>query len=54
VTPRGRVVRQVAALQKGIELVLDELRQVGAGFDLSEEGRRVLLPRRYSVVCSGR
>ena len=38
-------VRQDAALQKRVELVLDELRQVGAGsvLGLREEGRGVLL-----------
>jgi len=38
-------VGQDAALEEGVELVFDELRQVGAGsvLGLSEEGRRVLL-----------
>ena len=38
-------VRQDAALKKGLELVLHELRQAGArgGVDLGEEGRGVLL-----------
>jgi hypothetical protein len=38
-------VGQDAAFQEGVELVLDELRQVGAGsvFGLGEEGRGVLL-----------
>ena len=38
-------MRQDAALQEGVELVLDELRQVGAGsdFGLGEECRGVLL-----------
>ena len=38
-------VGQDAALQESIELVLDELQQVGPGgsFDLGEEGRGVLL-----------
>ena len=38
-------MRQDAALQKGVELVLHELRQVGSGggFDLGEESRGVLL-----------
>jgi len=38
-------VGQDAALQKGVELGLDELRQVGAsrGLSLLEEGRGVLL-----------
>ena len=38
-------VRQDAALQKRVELVLDELRQVGAGsvFGLGKESRGVLL-----------
>ena len=38
-------VGQDAALQEGVELVLDELRQVGAGsvFGLGEEGCGVLL-----------
>ena len=38
-------VGQDAALQEGVELVLDEPRQVGAGsvFGLGEEGRGVLL-----------
>jgi hypothetical protein len=38
-------VGQDAALQEGVELILDELRQVGAGCSLSllEEGRGGLL-----------
>jgi len=38
-------VGQDAALQEGVELILDELRQVGAslGLSLLDEGRRVLL-----------
>ena len=38
-------MRQDAALKKGLELVLQELRQAGAraGVDLGEEGRGVLL-----------
>jgi hypothetical protein len=38
-------VREDAALEEGVELVLDELRQAGAGvpLDLGEEGLRVLL-----------
>ena len=38
-------VGQDAAFKKGLALVLDKLRQVGAGsvFGLGEEGRRVLL-----------
>ena len=32
-----------AAFEEGVEPVLDELRQVGAGLSLREEGRRVLL-----------
>ena len=38
-------VSQDAALKEGVELVLHELRQVGAGsdFGLGEEGRGVLL-----------
>ena len=38
-------VRQDAARQEGLELVLDELRQVGAGgiFGLGKEGRGMLL-----------
>ena len=38
-------MRQDAALQEGVELVLHELRQVGTGsvFGLGEEGRSVLL-----------
>ena len=38
-------MRQDAAFEKGVELVFDELRQVGAGsvFGLSEESRGVLL-----------
>ena len=38
-------VRQDAALDEGVELVVDELRQVGAGsvFGLGEAGRSVLL-----------
>jgi hypothetical protein len=38
-------VGQDAALQEGVELILDELRQVGTGrvFGLGEEGRGVLL-----------
>ena len=38
-------VRQDAALQEGVELVFDKLRQVGAGsvFGLGEESRCVLL-----------
>ena len=38
-------VRQDAALEEGVELVLDELEQAGAGggVDLGEEGRDVLL-----------
>ena len=38
-------VGQDAALQKGVELVLHELRQIGSGggFDLGEEGPGVLL-----------
>ena len=38
-------VGQDAAFQEGVELVLDELRQAGAGsdFGLGEEGRSVLL-----------
>ena len=45
-------MRQDAALQEGVELVLDELRQVGAGsvFGLGEEGRRVL---QYQAVQRG-
>ena len=40
-------VGQDAAIEKGVKLVLDELRQVGAGsvFGLGEEGRSVLLHR---------
>ena len=36
-----------AALQEGVELILDELRQVGAslGLSLLDEGRHVLLPQ---------
>ena len=38
-------MRQDAALQEGVELVLHELRRVGTGsvFGLGEEGRSVLL-----------
>ena len=38
-------VRQDAALEEGVELVLDELRQLGtgAGFGLRDEAGRVLL-----------
>ena len=38
-------VGQDAAFEEGIELVIDELRQVGTGsvFGLGEEGRGVLL-----------
>ena len=38
-------VGQDAAFEEGVELILDELRQVGAGrvFGLGEEGRGVLL-----------
>ena len=40
-----KAVRQDAAFEEGVELVLDELRQVGACsvFGLGEEGRGVLL-----------
>jgi hypothetical protein len=40
-------VGQDAAFEKGVELVIDELRQVGpgGGFGLGEEGRGVLLPQ---------
>ena len=40
-------VREDAAFEEGVELVFDELRQIGAGLSLSlrEEGRRVLLHR---------
>ena len=40
-----KAVSEDAALEEGVELVLDELRQVGAGrgFGLGEEGRNVLL-----------
>ena len=34
---------RTAAFEEGVEPVLDELRQVGAGLSLREEGRRVLL-----------
>ncbi len=38
-------MRQDAAIQEGVELAFDELRQVGAGsvLGMGEEGRRVLL-----------
>ena len=38
-------MRQDAALEEGVELVLDELRQVGSGglFGLGEERRGMLL-----------
>jgi hypothetical protein len=38
-------VREDAAFEEGIELVYDEMRQVGpgGGFDLGTEGRGVLL-----------
>ncbi|MEO8187590.1 MAG: hypothetical protein ABI580_09545 [Burkholderiaceae bacterium] len=38
-------MREDAALEEHVELVLDELRQAGAGvpLDLGEEGLRVLL-----------
>ena len=41
-----------AALQEGVELVLDELREVGTGgsFGLGDEGRSVLL---YQAVQRG-
>jgi len=41
----GKAVGQDAALEEGIEVVFDELRQVGAslGLSLLDEGRRVLL-----------
>ena len=40
-----KAMRQDAALEKGVELILDELRQAGAGggVDLGEEGLGVLL-----------
>ena len=43
---------QDAAFEEGVELVFDELRQVGAGsvFGLGEEGRGVLL---YQAVERG-
>lgn len=46
-TQPQEAAREDAALRKSIELVLDELRQVGpgGGFDLSEEGRGMLLHR---------
>ena len=34
---------QVAAFEEGVKLVLDELRQAGAGLCLRDEGRGVLL-----------
>ena len=45
-------MRQDAAIQEGVELVFDELRQVGAGgvLGLGEEGRSVL---RHQAVQRG-
>ena len=45
-----------AALEEGVELVLDEGRQLGAGvgFGVRDETGGVLLHQAYSVVCSGR
>jgi hypothetical protein len=44
-TQAQEAVGQDAAFEEGVELVLHELRQIGAGggFGLSEEGRSVLL-----------
>jgi hypothetical protein len=46
-------VGQDAAFEEGVELLLHELRQVGAGcgFGLLEA---CCCTRRYGVVCSGR
>jgi hypothetical protein len=51
-TQAQEAVRQDAAFEEGVELVLDELRQVGAGLGLGlrEEGRGVLL---YQAVQRG-
>ena len=50
-------VREDAAFEEGVELVLDELRQVGAGsrLCLGDEGRGVLLRqrRRYDLRPAG-
>lgn len=45
-----------AALEVGVELVLDELRLLrsGAGFSVRDEAAVCCCTRRYSVVCSGR
>ncbi len=49
-------VGQDAALEKGVELVLDELRQAGTDglFGLARKVWACCCTRRYSVVCSGR
>ena len=45
-----------ASFVEGVELVSDELRQIGRGgrLRLSDKGRGVLLHQAYSVVCSWR
>jgi len=55
-TQAQEAVRQDAAFEEGVELVLHKLRQVGAGCSLSliEEDGGVLLHQVYSVVCSVR
>ena len=54
-TQAQKAVGQDAALEEGVELVLDELRQVGAGCGLSllEEGRGVLLHRAIQLGLFG-
>ena len=54
VQPR-EAVGQNAAFEEGVELILDELRQVGTGgsFGLRKVAA-CCCTRRYSVVCSGR
>ena len=49
-------VRQDAALEKGVDLVLDELGQAGirGSLDLGEEGAGVTLTSWCNVVSSGR
>jgi hypothetical protein len=49
-------VREDAALEEGVELVLDELRQLSTGLASvwAMKLAACCCTRRYSVVCSGR
>ena len=50
-TQPQKAVGQDAAFEEGVELVLDELRQIGAGsgLGLGDEGRSVLLHRYFGL-----